>query len=494
VAVVEAGPSDDDALIRTPLALGQLWHSRFDWDLLSEPEPGLSGRRGFLPRGRVLGGSSSLNAMIYIRGNRADYDEWARLGLAGWSFDEVLPYFRRAEDNERGESRYHGVGGPLAVSDGRSKHPLVGACLEAAVQAGLDETNDHNGAAQEGAGWFQLTQRDGRRCSTADAYLRPALERGNVDVLTEALATRILFDSARAVGVELLRGNALETLRAEREVIVCAGAYHSPQLLLLSGIGPADELRSLEIEPRVDLPVGRNLHDHAYASVAWRTDEEDLSAAMTTGNVELFEREGMGPLTSSVSEGCAFLRTQAGLEAPDIQLHFFPLILARDLLDPPASEYGYSIGPTLLKPTSRGAVTLRSAVPHVKPRIVHNYLTTEEDRRSMIEGTRAALELGSRPALERLCTGDVSVPRSDADRDILDFLERCTHTVFHPVGTCAMGAVVDAELRVLGVEGLRVADASVMPAIPRGNTNAPSIMVGEKAADLIRGLRPLPVS
>jgi choline dehydrogenase-like flavoprotein len=309
-------------------------------------------------------------------------------------------------------------------------------------------------------------------------------------VLTETQATRILFDRARATGVELLRGNALETLRAEREVIVCAGAYHSPQLLLLSGIGPADELRSLGIEPRVDLPVGRNLHDHAYVSVAWRTDEEDLSAAMTPENVERFEREGRGPLTSSVSEGCAFLRTQPGLEAPDIQLHFFPLILVRDLLDPPAS--GYTIGPTLLKPTSRGVVTLRSAVPHVKPRIVHNYLTTEEDRRSMIEGTRAALELGSRPALQRLRTGDVSVPRSDADGDILDFLRGCTHTVFHPVGTCAMGAVVDAELRVRGVEALRVADASVMPAIPRGNTNAPAIMVGEKAADLIRDLPPLP--
>jgi choline dehydrogenase-like flavoprotein len=275
---------------------------------------------------------------------------------------------------------------------------------------------------------------------------------------------------------------------------VCAGAYHSPQLLLLSGIGPADELRSLGIEPRVDLPVGHNLHDHAYVSVSWLTDEEDLSAAMTPENVELFERDGRGPLTSSVAEGCAFLRTQSGLEAPDIQLHFFPLILARDLLDPPASGHGYTIGPTLLKPTSRGVVTLRSAVPHVKPRIVHNYLTTEDDRRSMIEGTRAALEIGSRPALQRLRTGDVSVPRSDADRDILDFLEGCTHTVFHPVGTCAMGAVVDAELRVLGVDGLRVADASVMPTIPRGNTNAPAIMVGEKAADLIRGLRPMPVS
>lgn len=267
VLVIEAGPPDAEPVIHTPLAFRQLWDSRFDWGLWSEPEPGLGERRDYLPTGRVLGGSSSLNTMIYMRGNPADYDEWAAMGFAGWEYEDVLPYFRRAEDNERGESYYHGVGGPLTVSEGRSMHPLVAACIDAAVDAGLPPTDDHNGPTQEGAGWFQFTQRNGRRCSTAVAYLRPAIARGNVQALTDALATRVLFEGDRAVGLELLRNNNLETVRAEREVIVCAGAYHSPHLLLLSGLGPADELQALGIEPRVDLPVGHNLHDHLFVAL-----------------------------------------------------------------------------------------------------------------------------------------------------------------------------------------------------------------------------------
>jgi choline dehydrogenase-like flavoprotein len=293
VAVIEAGPPDSEPVIHMPLAFRQLWDSRFDWGLWSEAEPGLADRRDLLPRGRVLGGSSSLNSMIYIRGNRADYDGWAATGLAGWGYEDVLPYFRRAEDNERGESYYHhGVGGPLSVSDGRSRHPLVGACIEAAVDAGIAPNDDHNGATQEGAGWFQVTQRHGRRCSTAVAYLHPAAERGNVEVLTDALATRIVFDGERAAGVEILRNNELQTVRAEREMIVCAGAYHSPHLLLLSGLGPADELRALGIEPKLDLPVGKNLHDHPMVVLVWLTDQESLRTAMTPVNLALFEREG----------------------------------------------------------------------------------------------------------------------------------------------------------------------------------------------------------
>jgi choline dehydrogenase len=299
VAVIEAGPPDSEPVIHMPLAFRQLWESRFDWGLWSEREPGLGDRRDLLPRGRVLGGSSSLNSMIYIRGNRADYDGWAAMGFARWGYEDVLPYFRRAEDNERGESYYHGVGGPLTVSDCRSMHPLVGACIEAAVDAGIAPTDDHNGATQEGAGWFQVTQRDGRRCSTAVAYLRPAVERGNVEVFTDALATRIVFDGERATGVEVLRNNTLETVLAEREVIVCAGAYHSPHLLLLSGIGPADELRALGIEPKLDLPVGKNLHDHPIVVIVWLTDQPSLGTAMTPENHALFEREGRGPLTSA---------------------------------------------------------------------------------------------------------------------------------------------------------------------------------------------------
>src|SRR3954454_21075996 len=281
VAVIEAGPPDDEAVIHVPLAFRQLWESRFDWGLWSEREPELGDRRDLLPRGRVLGGSSSLNTMIYMRGNPADYDGWEAMGLAGWGYEDVLPYFRRAEDNERGESYWHGVGGPLSVSDGRSMQPLVGACIEAAVDAGIAATDDHNGPAQEGAGWFQFTQREGRRCSTAVAYLHPAADRGNVEVLTDALATRIVFDGERAAGVEVLRNNELETVRAEREVIVCAGAYHSPHLLLLSGIGPADELRALGIEARLGLPVVRILHVHPVVVLVWLTDQESLRTAMT---------------------------------------------------------------------------------------------------------------------------------------------------------------------------------------------------------------------
>lgn len=493
VAVIEAGPPDSESVIHTPLAFRQLWDSRFDWGLWGEPEPGLCERRDYLPRGRVLGGSSSLNTMIYIRGNRVDYDEWAWMGLVGWGYEDVLPYFRRAEDNERGESYYHGVGGPLTVSDGRSMHPLVGACIEAAVDAGVPPTDDHNGLTQEGTGWFQFTQRNGRRCSTAVAYLHPAVARGNVEVLTNVLATRVLFEGERAVGVEVLRDNSLEPVRAEREVIVCAGAYHSPQLLMLSGIGPADELKALAIEPRLDLPVGHNLHDHPFAGLVWLTDQESLRrAAGRPENVALFEREGRGPLTSGFAEAGAFIRTRPPLKAPDIEFHFCGGAVPMDTADPPVIDDGFTIFPTLLKPTSRGRVTLRGRLPHVKPRILHNHLTTEEDRRSMIDGTRVGLAIAARPALRKLRTADYAVPKSDSDADILDFVRHAGRTCFHPVGTCAMGTVVDAELRVRGVESLRVVDASVMPTIPRGNTNAPIIMIAEKAADLIRELPPLP--
>jgi choline dehydrogenase len=429
--------------------------------------------------------------MIYIRGNRADYDGWEAMGLRGWGYEDVLPYFRRAEDNERGESYYHGVGGPLTVSDGRSMQPLVGACIEAAVDAGISPNDDHNGPMQEGAGWFQLTQRNGRRCSTAVAYLHPAVERGNVEVLTDTLATRILLETGRAAGVEILRNNELQTVRAEREVIVCAGAYHSPHLLLLSGIGPADELRALGIEPKLDLPVGKNLHDHPFVGIVWLTEQESLRTAMTPENLALFEREGRGPLTSGFSEGGAFIRTRPGLVAPDIQFHFGGGAAPRETADPPIPHDGFTIFPTLLSPTSRGQVTLRNRLPHAKPRILHNYYATEDDRRSVIDGTRVALEIASRPALRKLHKADWAVPESDSDTDILAFVRRNTRTIFHPVGTCAMGSVVDAELRVHGVERLRVVDASVMPTVPRGNTNAPTIMVAEKAADLIRGLPPL---
>jgi choline dehydrogenase len=490
VLLIDAGPPDSAPEIHVPVGLEQLWHGRFDWGFISEPEPGLGGERLYLPRGRVLGGSSSLNAMLYVRGNPVDYDGWAAMGLAGWGYDDVLPYFKKAEDNEWGESFYHGSGGPLSVSDGRSRHSYAAAAIEASAQAGIERNEDHNGERQEGVGWFQVTQRNGRRCSTALAYLEGAGP--NLEVLTDTFVSRVRLERGRASGVEVLRDGGAEAISAQREVILCAGAYQSPQLLLLSGVGPGAELGSLGIEQVAELPVGRNLQDHPVVTLAWKADGESLAAAMTPANLELYEREGRGPLTSTVVEAGAFLRTRPELEAPDIQLHFFPVALPGSHFGPPVAGHGYTIGPTLLCPSSRGAVTLRNALPHTKPRIVHNYLTTEEDRRSLFDGVRATLEIASAPALREITRGDLAVPRSDSDADIHEFVKQRTQTIFHPVGTCAMGSVVDAELRVLGLEGLRVADASVMPTVPRGNTNAPTIMVAEKAADMIRGRPPLP--
>jgi choline dehydrogenase len=491
VAVIEAGPPDDHPNIHMPFAFGMNLTSDWDWALFSEPEPGLDHRRNYLPRGRVLGGSSSLNAMIYIRGNRADFDEWAATGLDGWGYEDVLPYFKRAEDNERGANRYHGVGGPLSVSESRSMHPIVEAFVEACEQVGIPRNDDLNGATQEGAGRFQVTQRDGRRCSTAVAYLHPAVERGNVHVLTDTRVYRILFEGTRAVGVEVVRGGRLEQIRAEREVILCAGTYHSPQLLMLSGVGPPAALEPLGMECLHELPVGQNLQDHLMLSFVVFTDRGSLISSATPEAFAQYESEGRGPITSNGGEGGAFVRTRDGLDAPDVQYHMGALLLHEEFLGVPFDD-AYTFGPAVVKPSSRGQVTLRSPVPHARPRIIHNYLQTEDDRRSMIDGVRLNFEIHAAPALREWRRADFLVPRSDAEEDIVDFVQRRAHTVYHPVGTCAMGSVVDAELRVLGLEGLRVVDASVMPTITRGNTNAATIMIAEKASDLIRGRAPLP--
>ena len=489
VAVIEAGPPDDAPEIHIPAAFGPNLTSEWDWALFSEPEPGLDYRRNYLPRGRVVGGSSSLNAMIYIRGNRADYDEWAAMGFAGWGYEDVLPYFKRAEDNERGASRYHGVGGPLSVSESRSMHPVVEAWVEAAGQAGIPHNDDLNGAGQDGAGRYQVTQRDGRRCSAAVAYLHPAVARGNVEVVTDARVYRILFDGGRAVGVEYMRHGRLEQVRADRDVILSAGAYHSPQLLMLSGVGPSEALTPIGIETRHELPVGQNLQDHVMLNFVCLTDKGSLISSLTPDAFGLFEAEGRGPVSSNGGEGGAFVRTRDGLEAPDVQFHIGCLLLHEEFLGVPFDD-AYTFGPAVVKPTSRGMVTLRSPLPHARPRIIHNYLTTDEDRASMIAGTRLNFEISGAAALKEWRRADFLVPKSDSDADIMDFVERRAHTLYHPVGTCAMGSVVDDELRVIGLDGLRVVDASVMPTIPRGNTNAPTIMVAEKASDIIRGLTP----
>ena len=491
IAVVEAGPADTDPQIHVPFAFGALLKSRVDWDLVSEPEPGLDLRRNYIPRGKVLGGSSSLNAMIYIRGNRLDYDDWAADGADGWGYEDVLPYFRRAEDNERGESRYHGVGGPLSVTDARSPHPLVDTMIAAAIESGMPANDDHNGEVQDGAGRDQFTIRDGRRDSTASAYLRPAIARGNVDVITNAHASRLLFEGDRVVGVEYLKDDVLQELRAEREVLMSCGAYGSPQLLMLSGIGPAAHLAPMGIEVRQDLPVGEGLQDHPVCSLQWLSNEPSMLAGFSPEAAAQYEADASGPLSSNVGEGCTFLRSDPDLPAPDLQFIFGPLHLHEEFLGA-ITDDAYFFGPALVKPTSRGRVTLRSPVFHAKPRILHNYLGTEQDRRAMIEGMRIAMGVGEQSALDAARGARFAYPASDSDADIMDFIQRRTHTVYHPVSTCAIGPVVDSELRVHGVEGLRVVDASVMPSVPRGNTNAPVIMVAEKAADMIRGLAALP--
>lgn len=486
VALLEAGGPDTDDEIHIPAAFGALFKGRRDWDMSTEPEPALKNRRAYLPRAKMLGGCSSMNAMVYIRGNRADFDEWAAMGAEGWGYDDVLPYFKKSESNERGEDPFHGAGGPLPVKESRSMNPVADAFVEAAAQAGHEKNPDFNGARQEGFGRYQTTQENGMRASTAVRFLHPAMGRENLTVITDAMALRILFDGDRASGVEIDHAGTVEEVHASREVILAAGAYQSPQLLMLSGIGPADQLPLFGIEVRQDLPVGQNLQDHCMTLMNWSADYESLMTALTPENVELLQTEGRGPLSSNIAEAGGFIRTRPGLDAPDCQFHCAPVLFWQEGLGP-AVEHGVAFGPGVVKPTSRGAVTLRTPSPYVKPRIQHNYLTTEEDRATMLAGVKVGLQISQQDALKPFITGEFAAPKPDAtDEELLDFIADQTMTIYHPTSTCAIGPVVDSRLKVHGVEGLRVADASVMPTIVRGNTNAATIMIGEKAADMIK--------
>jgi choline dehydrogenase-like flavoprotein len=486
VLVIEAGGPDTAEEIHVPAAFAGLFKTDLDWDLDTDPEPGLDGRRVYLPRGKVFGGCSSINAMVYIRGNRADYDGWAAGGAAGWSYEDVLPFFRRSEDNRRGENAYHGVGGPLTVSDGRSNHPLATAFVESAVQAGYKRNDDFNGETQLGVGPYQLTQRDGMRCSAAVAYLHPVLGRPNLEVLPHSTVHRVMVERGRAVGVEIARAGFVERIRAEAEVIVSAGAYGSPKLLMLSGIGPADALTQLGIDVVCDLPVGQHLQDHFMALLNFRTDVESLVSAASPDNAALLECEGRGPLTSNLAEAGGFFCTRDDLAAPDVQFHMAPVLFHEQGLARVA-EHGFAYGPCVLAPTSRGSVSLRSARPDAAPRIIHNYLTTDADRESLVAGVRIALDLAVQTPMADVMTESLDVPTWNSERDILSWAKRAGMTLYHPTSTCAIGAVVDSRLCVFGVAGLRVVDASIFPTVPRGNTNAPTIMAAEKAADLIKG-------
>jgi choline dehydrogenase-like flavoprotein len=485
VCLLEAGPPDAADEIHLPAGCLALVQSKYDWGFVSDPEPGLGYRQRALPRGRALGGSSSVNAMVYIRGHRADYDGWAGLGFEGWGWEDVLPYFIRAEDNERGASELHGAGGPLRVIDNRSGYRTCEAFIEAALEAGIERNEDFNGPQQDGVGWYQVTQRDGMRCSAAVAYLHPVLGRPNLTVETGAYATRLLLEGNRAVGVEVDQRDALKEVRGS-EVILSAGSYQTPQILLLSGIGPAEELELGGIPPVADLPVGRGLEDHIATWITYTTDQPSLLTAETEENLALLQTQGRGPLTSNFAESGGFIRTREGLDAPDVQLHAIPILFPESgageiLVD------GWAVSACVLRPTSTGFVKLRSRVPSAKPRILHNYLQTEEDRATLIEGVRRCLEIAEQPALRAVTTGAYGAPAGDDDASLIAHIERNSTTLYHPVGTCAMGSVVDAQLRVLGMEGLRVIDASVMPTLVRGNTNAPTIMLAERASDVIRG-------
>jgi choline dehydrogenase-like flavoprotein len=374
----------------------------------------------------------------------------------------------------------------MSVSDGRAMTPLVDTMLEAARAAGHEANPDFNGARQEGVGRFQLTQRAGLRCSTADAFLRPALARPGLSVLTRAMALRIVFEGSRAVGVEINRHGVVSVVRAAREVLVAAGAYQSPVLLMLSGIGPSDQLTPFGIAIREELPVGMGMQDHCMAQLNYLTDEASLfMVAADPANFELLEQEGRGPLTSNIPEAAGFFRCRPGVEAPDVEFHFAPSMFYDEGLTAPA-DHGYCFGPVVIKPTSRGRVMLRTPLADSKPRVLCNFLTTEEDRESALIGMRMALEIAAQPALRAVERAPFSVPDSDSDENVMAFIRRVAQSVYHPCCTCAMGSVVDSELRVYGVDGLRVVDASVMPSITRGNTNAPVIMIAERAADLIR--------
>jgi choline dehydrogenase-like flavoprotein len=436
----------------------------------------------------VVGGSTSVNAMVYMRGSPADYDEWAADGATGWAYPDVLPYFRRAEDNERGASRFHGAGGPLRVSENRSRHPLAAAFLDAAWQAGIPKNADVNGAEQEGVHWHQVTQRDGRRCSAAAAYLHPALRhRRNLTLLANSPALRLLWPPGpargRVTGVEYLRDGRVARASAAREVIVCAGTYQSAVLLMVSGIGPADQLRSLGIEAGQDLPVGENLQDHIMTCLVYHTDEISLLGAFSPENVHQYQQYGRGPLSSGSGEAGGFIRSSSAVDGPDFQVAGLPTMFDnwREI-----TRHGVSISGWPAKPTSRGSVRLRAADALTKPRIRHNYLSTDYDRKVTADGLRRMLEIAEQPAFKAVTTGPFAIPESSSDPDLLAFSRAHCTTTWHPVASCAIGQVVDPELRVFGVDGLRVADASVMPSVPRGNTGAVTVMIGEKAADLIK--------
>ncbi|MGH2976537.1 MAG: GMC family oxidoreductase, partial [Solirubrobacterales bacterium] len=461
VLLLEAGPPDFNQNIHVPLGYLSLARTEVDWDYASAPEPNCNGRRISLPRGKVFGGSSSVNAMVYIRGNRRDYDEW---GLPGWSWDDLFPYFLRAEDNERGADKWHAVGGPLPVSDQRSGNAISPAFVEAGVEAGLVRNEDFNGEAQDGVGMYQVTQRGGMRGSAAVAYLHPAMDRPNLTVMPYMHVTRVLFEGKRAVGVEATQLGQAQELRAERETILCGGAYNSPQLLMLSGVGPAEHLAMREIEVLLDQPaVGENLSDHPSTYTVFTTTEpESLLAALEPAAMAEFEASQTGPFASNLAESGGFARVGEGAEAPDVQFHVAPIHIVEEGMGDPQG-HGVWVSPCLLTAESRGSVRLASNDPTAKPVVRNAFYAAEADMARMIDAVRLGEEICAQPAFKPYAAEPFTGPAGDSDDALREHIARTTYEVYHPVGTCAIGSVVDAELRVEGLEALRVIDASVMP-------------------------------
>ncbi|MBY4598557.1 GMC family oxidoreductase [Ottowia caeni] len=497
VTLLEAGPEDRSWLIHCPAGLAVMARTgQANWGYETVPQAGLNGRRGYQPRGKVLGGSSSINAMIYTRGQPQDYDAWAAEGNDGWAWQDVLPFFRRSEHNERGADEFHGTGGPLNVKDLSDPNPFSEAFVEAGVQAGYARNDDFNGAQQEGVGLYQVTHKNGERFSAAKAYLTPNRARSNLRVITGAQVTRILLEGARAVGVAYVKSGAEQVVRANQEVLLSAGALQSPQLLMLSGIGPADQLRRHDIGVQLDLPgVGANLHDHPDVVQGWDVPgAHDLFGVSAAGawrvakGIGRWRRERRGLLTSNFAEAGGFIRSAESELLSDLQLHFVVGKLVNHGRSA-AWGHGFSCHVCVLRPRSRGSLQLASADPLAAPLIDPGFLQDPDDMRRLIAGFRQMRELLSQPALARHGGRENSAAmRSDAE--IEGFIRAHADTIYHPVGTCRMGKgpfdVVDSRLRVHGVRGLRVVDASIMPQVVSGNTNAPTIMIAEKAAHMIR--------